>query len=437
MTDVEAPAIASLIEPDRVHRTIYTDLAIFEAEMTRIFERTWIYIGHESQIPAAGDYYATTIGRQPVVMVRQRDGAITVLHNRCAHKGALLVPSGAGNVKAFRCAYHGWCYHLDGQIMTIPRESGYADSGFGKHCREANMPPVARYGVYRGFVFASLAAEGPGLEDWLVGVGGSIDNMIDRSPEGALEIVAPPLRYRMRVNWKFHVENLNDLLHPMVAHQSATEAGRRTAGRHIEPGEKAPMAIEILAPFSNSYDFFEEMGLHAFPYGHSYSGGRTSIHAAYSDIPGYNEALERSYGDARAREILSTNRHNTVVYPSLTLKGAIQTIRVVKPIAVDCTEIESWTFRLKGAPDELLKRSVLYSNLINSSAGLVQPDDHEAYRRLQHGLLSEGLDWVSMHRHLGEEEQDGEGGRSATGSSDMVFRNQYREWQRLMTEDAA
>lgn len=437
MTSLHRTALTALVEPDRVHRSIYTDPSVFEYEMSWIFERTWIYVGHESQIPAVGDYYATTIGRQPVVMVRKRDGGVAVLHNRCAHKGALLVPKGSGSVKAFRCAYHGWCYHLDGRIMTIPREAGYEGSGFGKGCADANMPPVARVGIYRGFVFASLMPDGLAFADWIAGVDSSIDNMVDRSPEGALEIVAPPLRYLMRVNWKFHVENLNDLLHPMVVHQSATEAGHRTASRHVEPGKQVPMALEILAPFSSNYDFFEEMGLHAFPNGHSYSGGRTSIHAAYSDIPGYREALEKSYGKKRTDEILSTNRHNTVIYPSLTLKGAIQTIRVVKPVAVDCTEIESWVFRLKGAPDELLRRSVLYNNLINSSGGLVQPDDHEAYQRLQHGLLSEGLDWVSMHRHLGDERRESNGGRSATGSSDIVFRNQYQEWRRLMAEAVA
>ena len=61
-----------LVEPDRVHRRCYTDPEIFELEMRNIFERIWVYCGHESQVPNAGDYYAVTIGRQPMVMVRNR-----------------------------------------------------------------------------------------------------------------------------------------------------------------------------------------------------------------------------------------------------------------------------------------------------------------------------------------------------------------------------
>ena len=66
--------IPSLVEPDRVHKSVYTDQQIFDAEMENIFEKVWVYCGHESQIPNAGDYYAVTIGRQPMIMVRGADG---------------------------------------------------------------------------------------------------------------------------------------------------------------------------------------------------------------------------------------------------------------------------------------------------------------------------------------------------------------------------
>ena len=143
--------------------------------------------------------------------------------------------------------------------------------------------------------------------------------------------------------------------------------------------------------------------------------------------------MEKAYGKKKMQEIFSMNRHNTVVYPSFTVKGAIQTIRIVKPIAVNQTVIESWTFRLVGAPDEMLQRSILYCNLINSSGNLVGPDDHEAYHRLQQGLSTQANDWVSMGRHMDAEEPNDEGGFSATGSSDMVFRSQFRAWKQYMT----
>ena len=423
-----------LVQERRVHRSVYTDPKIFELELERIWGRAWIYVGHESQVRDPGQYYATTIARQPVLMTRDSDGNIHVLFNRCAHKGTQLVGDSCGKVAEFRCAYHGWRFAMDGTVLSIPLARGYEGTGFGKGDPLANVQRVARSGSYRGFVFASLSAEGPELEGWLGGVASSIDNMVDRAPEGGLEVTGGVLRYAHDGNWKFFVENLNDLMHPMVVHRSSSLTGRAVAKEELAPGSALPAAIEIIAPFTESYRFFDEMGLHAFEFGHGYSGGKTSIHAKYSDIAEYNRAMEAAHPKDRLDEIFAVNRHNTVFYPSATIKGPIQTMRVVKPIAVDKTVIESWTFRLLGAPDELLRRSILYCNLINSSANLVGPDDQETYHRQQLGLASEGSDWVAMHRDFGRDEDLGEGHIFAKGSSDLAFRNQFRAWKRYMSE---
>ena len=427
--------INHLAQEDKVHRSIYTDPAIFALEMERIWERTWIYVGHESQVSEPGQYYATTIGRQPVILTRHTDGEIYVLYNRCAHKGAQLVGDECGRVKELRCCYHGWRFHLDGKLLSIPLEQGYDGTGFDRDNPDANVKTVPRYESYRGFVFASLASDGPDLKTWLGGVASSIDNMVDRAPEGDLEITGGVLRYTHDCNWKFFIENLNDLMHPMVTHQSSSLTARAVAKKTLGDGPP-PSAIEIIAPFTESYSFFDDMGLHAFDYGHGYSGGKTSIHAKYSDVPEYNDAMNKAYGEEKVEEIFAVNRHNTVFYPSATIKGAIQTMRTVKPVSVDKTIIESWTFRLKGAPDELLQRSILYCNLINSSANLVGPDDQEAYRRQQLGLQTEGSEWVLMHRDKGRDEDLGDGHIYAKGSSDLAFRNQYRAWRDYMSKEA-
>ncbi len=429
--------IESLLHKDEVHRRVYTDPAIFDLEMDRLWHRTWIYVGHESQVKNPGDYFTTTIGRQPVILVRHKDGEIHVLYNRCAHKGAQLVGDNAGCVKAFRCCYHGWRFDTDGALLTIPLEGGYDNTNFCRDNPDINVKKVPRYDSYRGFVFASLSVEGPDLKTWLGGVASSIDNMVDRAPDGELEITGGVLRYTHDSNWKFFVENLNDLMHAIVTHQSSSQTARIVAKRLMDDKDAVPWAVEIFSPFTNRYSFFEEMGLHAFDYGHSYSGGKVSIHSAYSDIPGYVDALEAAYGKEKTLDIFSENRHNTIFYPSATIKGPIQTMRVVKPISVDKTVIESWTFRLKGAPEAMTQRSILYCTLINSSANLVGPDDYESYHRLQHGLASQANDWVSMHRHLGKETVDESGAIEAEGTNDIVFRNQFKAWKQYLTAEDA
>ena len=441
MSDYSNQALAGLVREDAVHRSVYTDPAIFELEMQRIWGRAWVYVGHESQVRNPGDYFATQIGTQPVVMTRHKDGRIHVLYNRCAHKGAQVVGDSCGHAQQLRCCYHGWVYDTDGTLLHIPRGEAYEGTGFGKGNPLANMQRVACVDDYRGLVFARLSPDGPDLETWLSGAAASIDNLIDRSPEGRIEIAGGCFRYLHDSNWKMFVENLNDAGHPMVVHQSSSGTAKRVFQDTHAEGDDVPFELEMLAPFTNDYDFFEKMGLTAWNYGHSVTGGKISIHSAYSPIPGYAEALVAAYGEDRTKEILSVNRHNTVVYPSFTLKGAITSIRVVKPVAVNRTVIESWVFRQVGAPEELFHRSITYCNLINSHANLVGPDDWEAYHRMQQGLAADdGNEWVSLHRYLAPdtpEAGDAFGTTTAPGLSDMVFRHQYRTWKRYMTGEAA
>ncbi len=141
--------------------------------------------------------------------------------------------------------------------------------------------------------------------------------------------------------------------------------------------------------------------------------------------------MRRAYGEEKARSILGTVRHNTVYYPSLTIKGAIQSIRVARPLAADRTLIESYTFRLKGAPEKLLQRTVMYNRLINSPMSVVGHDDLHCYRSIQEGLAAQGNEWVSLHRNFDPAEL-GAQELTANGTSDISMRNQFRAWREFM-----
>jgi hypothetical protein len=198
----------------------------------------------------------------------------------------------------------------------------------------------------------------------------------------------------------------------------------------MPPGTARPMVIEQFTPFVNGYEFFEKMGVKVYPNGHSYTGANFSIHSNYSSVGEYEQRMIEAYGEERARAILGEARHNTVYYPSLTIKGAIQTIRVARPLAVDKTVIESWTFRLVGAPEEILKRTATYSRLINAPTSMVGHDDLHCYRAIQEGLASASSEWVSLHRNFAPAElMSGTFG----ATNEIPMRGQYRAWMELMT----
>jgi phenylpropionate dioxygenase-like ring-hydroxylating dioxygenase large terminal subunit len=425
--------IASLVEPARLHRSIYTDPALFELEMERIWGGAWIFIGHESQVSKPGDYYTTHINHKiPVMMTRDREGKVHVLHNRCAHKGAKLVDTRCGNARAFRCCYHGWTFAPDGKLLKIPNEAGYEGTGFDVNDPMNNLQKLAQYDSYRGFVFATLNPDAPDLKTWMGGAIDVFDNLCDRAPEGEVEVAGGVHRYEHDCNWKLFLENLNDTMHPMVTHQSVVQAAQDYIATLPADAAEQRAEAEIIPPFGASYETFEDSGITGFKFGHHYDGGRTSIHADYTVMPAYKAAMLAAYGEERTREILSFNTHNTLYYPSLTIKSAVQNIRVLRPVAVNKCIIETWSFRLKGAPAEMLERTLLYSRLINSSASMVGPDDLEAYMRIQAGLESNGSEWVEMYRQYGTDEDKGDrivGG----GTSDLDMRTQYGAWKSYMT----
>ena len=422
-------ALERLIEADRVHRDVYTDPEVFQLEMERLWSRTWIYVGHASQVPQAGDFITANIAAKPVIMVRHTDDTVRVLMNRCAHKGTKVVSDLAGNAgKTFRCPYHAWTYRTDGSLINIPLREGYEGTRLARET--LGLGAVKNVETYRGFVFARLSAQGVGFRDYFGDSLSSIDNLADRSPVGELELTGGCLRFLHNCNWKMFVENLNDTMHPMIAH--ASSAGIAKKLWEGQPADRAkPMSIEQIAPFASDYKFFDDMGVRVYAHGHSFSGVNFSIHSSYSSVPEYEAAMKKAYGDERARKILGTVRHNTVYYPSLTIKGAIQSIRVARPLAADKTLLESYTFRLKGAPDALLERTVAYNRLINSPMSVVGHDDLHCYRAIQEGLAGDGHEWVNLQRDFKDSELEA-AEVTANGTSDISMRNQFRAWREFM-----
>lgn len=140
------------------------------------------------------------------------------------------------------------------------------------------------------------------------------------------------------------------------------------------------------------------------------------------------------YGD-EPPALASLARHNTVHYPSLTVKGAVQAIRVIRPISVDRTVIESWTFRLKAAPDALLQRTLMYSRLVNSPMSVAGHDDLHRYRSIREGLTAAGNPWVNLHRDFRSDELLSRD-RTANGTSELPMRNQFRAWTSTRGETA-
>lgn len=428
--------IADLVQPGRVHRDAYTDPDIFDLEMARIFGRAWLLLGHDSQIPRAGDFVTTQMGRQPVLMVRQRGGGVTVLFNRCAHRGSTVCSADRGTVARFVCPYHGWTYGLDGALLSVPSPDGYPDDCSPQ--RRLGLAEVPRTEVYRGFVFASLAAEGPPLRDFLGPLISSFDDLVDRAPEGAVEVAGGVSRHAYDGNWKFVLENHLDTIHPRHVHASSIAAANEQDDSRPTDGA-GEVGVRQMRQNGAPDGLWEGLGLWVAGRGHGYMGDYHDDEklVAGSDDPvhvEYRRRMEAAYGRDRAREILAVTRWNSIVFPNVSFMSQFGQLRIVRPLAAGRTVLDTYVFRLKGAPEAMFRRAIAFANVVNGTGSPVLTDDLEVYERLQIGLGADGNEWVDYGRGFGRDVRDEGNGldRGGTGTSEIAVRNQFRAWAGYM-----
>jgi phenylpropionate dioxygenase-like ring-hydroxylating dioxygenase large terminal subunit len=434
--------LSQYVQPGRVHRRLYTDPKVFDLEMEQIFGNAWIYVGHESQIKNPGDYACTQIGRKPAILVRDAEGAVRVIHNQCAHRGALVVASDKGHTDEFTCCYHGWTYHLDGRLKAVPLQHGYPRDFDPKNPKTA-MLEVPRVTSYRGFVFASQAADGPSLQEFLGHMTTSLDDMVDRAPDGEIEIAGGVFKHGYDGNWKLYLENLCDAAHPLFVHRSSIDAAQQQADDVYSDGS-GEIAIRQMRQNGAPYSFWEsQVGIWTYPNGHSYLGDYhddSKLVAALQDplFRDYIAALEQKQGKQRAKEILEVRRWNSNVYPNLSFMSQFQQLRVVHPISVNRTVVHTYCFRLKGAPERMFRNTISFANTVNGTGSLVLTDDLEIYNRVGLGLSSEGAEWIEIGRGYESDAPDQHGGRRGKNSTSEVYiRNMFDAWLGYMANGHA
>ncbi|HEV2575370.1 MAG TPA: aromatic ring-hydroxylating dioxygenase subunit alpha [Beijerinckiaceae bacterium] len=433
-----ADDIRGLVRPDHVHRRAYADPAVFQLEQERIFGRLWIYVAHESQVKKPGDFVRTRLGGHEVLVTRGEDEKINVLINRCPHRGARLCMVDQGTSRLFSCPYHAWVFKPDGSLSSVPHRQSYPAS-FDLNDSNNHMQRIKQIQTYRGFIFATLNENPEPLLNHLGAMTEVIDNLVDRAPDGEVEMGESYFSVEYRGNWKLHMENAADIFHPSFVHASS-----------VMPARKAPANASILDQdqtremlLANGFGFKEWEGiqLNGLPGGHAYmtniySNGVLVQKEADPVATQYRAALTAKVGEERATVILGMNRFNNIVYPNLIINAQYQQMRVATPIAVDRTLVRIYCFRLKGAPDEMFHRSVRFLTTLGSPASMIFSDDIEMLERCQQGLSKDEGPWVDFSRGLDSDRRDSNGMLSGA-ASEMPMRVQFQAWLNYLTAEAA
>ncbi len=418
-----------------VHRDIFSDPEVFELEMRHIFEGTWVFVGLASQAPKPHDFFTTWIGRQPVLVTRDAKGQLGAFLNTCRHRGALACHHMHGNAKFHVCSYHGWAYDSGGRNVDIKdQKQGCYPPSF--ESLDHNLKAVARFGEYRGILFASLNADVPSLEEHLGETRACLDLVIDQGEQG-MELVPGSSTYTFKGNWKLQVENCLDPYHLTSTHPSFMQiVARRNSGESTH-GLKALDFEAYRLPDVVRGSFTFKRG-HAL----AWSGNPTpEVRPLFHGV----EALRKRVGETRTKWMLAMR--NLTIYPNVQFaENASLQLRVIRPLAVDRTEMKIYCLAPVGEASEAREyRLRQYEDFFNAT-GLATPDDTTAYEDCQTGYAARGVAWQqgyergatkvvkggdAFSRELGIEVET-----SLSGHFDIqdetVFRASYREWLRLL-----
>ena len=344
-----------------INNAVFSHPDIYAQELEQVFARMWLFVGHESQIPRAGDFVRSRMGEEQVIVTRGRDDQIYVLLNSCAHRGNMVCRYDHGNALAFQCAFHGWVFGSDGALLNLP--PGVEELYANDLRKEEWGLLTARVELFQGTIWATWDPSAPSLIDYF---GGAEDYFAvaladaDGSPDGT-EVAGGVMKWRVGLNWKVPMPDM-DITHGWITHRSARGA--------LGQGQ----AFNMQRNYDNQYQVW-------FPEGHTTdivlkdADGGDGV-GGYAGFPVVQDYLRAKW--AKRKERLGRLAHINEpphIFPNMGSVGRI--LRVLHPQGPAETEMWSYILVDKAAPPEVKEAAVRFHERRWGPNGMIQKDDME------------------------------------------------------------
>lgn len=403
----------------RVNRRSFTDPAILALEQERIFDRCWIYAGHESEAPTPGDFRSRRVAGRPIIFARGDDDQVRVLLNTCPHRGAMVCREQAGNARSFQCPYHAWTFNNRGDLIGLPGEDSYSPA-FDR--RERSLVPAPRVESYRGFVFVCFDPAVETLVEYLADAKEYLDLVCDQSEVG-MDIVQGTQSYSMRANWKLLVENSIDGYHALPTHQRYMAFLAESGGLDMQSVSRLRGAGKALG---NGHAVIE----YEPPWGRVVARWAPSFgEAKKADIAALQQRLEARFGAEWAYRVGQTSR-NLAIFPNLVINDIMSiTVRTFFPVSPDYMEVSAWAL----APQEenAADRALRLDNFLTflGPGGFATPDDVEMLESCQKGFANREVAWSDISRGMKREQPQ--------TTDELQMQTFWRQWRERMTTPPA
>jgi p-cumate 2,3-dioxygenase subunit alpha len=395
----------------RVHRSAMTASEVFDDELDKVFGHSWLYVGHESEIPERGDYVRRPLAGRPVFMVRGvKSGQVNVFHNTCTHRGAVVCRRDSGNSKVFQCFYHAWTFDSEGSLVGVPGRDAYGDD---LDMKALGLARLARVESYRGFVFACFDPDVVDLVSYLAGAREYLDLVIDAN-DGQLQIISGTNEYGMQANWKLLVENSIDGYHAASTHDTYFKY-------LVDLGTDLSVGVDGLTKdLGNGHAVLE----YRAPWGRPIARWEPLFgEAAKPEIEALRARLVAEHGEARAARMCDVNR-NMLIYPNLVINDIMAlTVRTFMPTSATSMAITAWEAAPRDEQPEVRQRRLDSFLTFLGPGGFATPDDIEALESCQQGFASGGIEWNDISRGMG---------RVAQATDEEQMRAFWRKWRDQM-----
>lgn len=350
--------LKQLVDPDRglISPRLFADEEIYERELRAIFDRSWLFLAHESQLAKPGDFFTAYMGENPVVVVRQRDGSLKALLNSCRHRGMRVCRADGGNARSFMCSYHGWTYNQAGELVSVPNREQYGDM---LDTSEWGLVEVAQLDTYKGLIFATWDPSAPPLLEALGDMAWYLDAMFDRLPGGS-EAIGGVHKWRLRGNWKLAAEQFtSDMYHLAITHMSALIA--------LMPEDAEPVALpsdgrQLASPLGHGTGFFFEAPA---------ADHNPTVKKYLEEV---RPEMEAHLGAARVRGPLMGHAN---LFPNMGFLPGSGTLRVWNPKGPHEIEVWAWTIVDAAAPAHIKDEMRRMTLQMFSPTGMLEQDDAE------------------------------------------------------------
>ncbi len=396
----------------KVHRSAMVSPAIHELERQRIFDRCWLYLGHESEVPNPGDFARRVVAERPLFFARTQDGELAVFHNTCPHRGALVCRTDRGNAEVFRCFYHAWTFDTSGALVGVPDVDGYGPE-FDRGEMGLRSP---RFDSYRGFIFVCFDRETEPLREYLAGAAEYLDLVADQDP-GGMRVIPGSNRYSIKANWKLLAENSVDAYHTPFTHRSFFDYMAGAAGGELPAaGDRRGFGRSL----GNGHGVMENDAGYGRPIAmwHPCYGEE-----ARAEMQGIKDELVARHGIDKALRMCEKTR-NLLVFPNLIVNDIMAvTIRVFQPTGPTGMDVTAWELVPAGEAGARLRRRLDSFLTFLGPGGFATPDDVEAVESCQQGFRSGGVEWSDLSRGLHREPR---------GNDELQMRCFWRRWHSLI-----